>query len=88
MTLGLPQEHDLQYLTEEQHRVIEAAAGKPVEVLDPATNRAYVLVSADTYQQVRDLVEERAATAQAPMSHIPGSAAREPNDDKPDSGII
>jgi hypothetical protein len=48
-------------LTDEQHQLIEAAQGKPVEVLDPQTSRAYVLLSQEVYQRLRDLVGWRFA---------------------------
>jgi hypothetical protein len=44
-------------LTDEQHRLIEAAGGRPVHVLDPRTNRVYVLLPAELYQRVQVLVE-------------------------------
>src|SRR5262245_43706981 len=44
-------------LTEEQHCAVEAAQGKPVEVIDPQTQRTYVLLSSEQYQRVRGLVE-------------------------------
>lgn len=40
-------------LTEEQHRLIEAAGGQPIDVVDPQSNRAYILVPAELYQRVR-----------------------------------
>lgn len=48
-------------LTEEQHRLVEAAQGKPVDVVDAQTNRAYVLLPVEMYQRVRDLLEGSAA---------------------------
>lgn len=54
------------HLTEEQHRAIEAAQGRPVEIVDPRTNRIYVLVPAEEYQRVRELrSHEPAATGPA-----------------------
>jgi hypothetical protein len=44
-------------LTEEQHLQVEAAQSKPVDVVDPHTNNTYVLLAAELYQHVRDLVE-------------------------------
>jgi hypothetical protein len=61
-------------LTEEQHRDVEAAQGKPVDVVDPQTQQAYVLLPAELYQRVRDLVERegmRAAPGAPPASEPP-----------------
>jgi hypothetical protein len=52
-------------LTEEQHLLVEAAQGHPVDVRDPHTNRAYVLLTAELYQRVRDLVEAGGPPPQA-----------------------
>ena len=45
-------------LTEEQRKALEARPGGPIEVVDPATNRVYVLVTAEAYQRVRNLLEQ------------------------------
>jgi hypothetical protein len=44
-------------LTEEQSRAVAAHPNEPVVVTDPATNRAYVLLSADLYERVRESLE-------------------------------
>ena len=44
-------------LTEQQRRVVEEQRGAPVEVLDPSTMRAYVLIVREQYEQVRSLLQ-------------------------------
>ena len=44
-------------LTEQQRRVVEEQRGGPVEVLDPSTERAYVLIAREQYEQVRSLLQ-------------------------------
>jgi hypothetical protein len=50
-------------LTDEQHRLIEAAQCRPVEVPDPLTYRVYVLLPAEVYHSVRGVVEARPGQA-------------------------
>ena len=59
-------------LTEAQCQVVQAANGKPVEVLDPQTRQAYVLIAAEVYQRIRHLVEGAEDQAQRPEA--PGTA--------------
>jgi hypothetical protein len=44
-------------LTEEQHQLVEVAAGQPVDVVDPQSNRAYVLLPAEVFERVRGILE-------------------------------
>jgi hypothetical protein len=44
-------------LTEEQHRAVESGP-EPPRLIDPLTNKAYVLVSAPTYERLRRALEE------------------------------
>lgn len=44
-------------LTDDQRQAIERTGGKPVDVVDPATNLHYVLLRADQYEAVRPLFE-------------------------------
>jgi hypothetical protein len=70
-------------LTEEQHLLVEAAQGKPVDVLDPRTDRSYVLLPAEHYQRFKDLEEGRGVAEPAPTTHgVSGtpSPAPAPND--------
>ena len=48
-----PQTGIMLRLTEDQHQLVEAAGGQPVDVLDPPTNRAYVLLPAELYPAIR-----------------------------------
>jgi len=45
------------HLTEEQRRLVEAEQGRPVDVLDPSTNRTYVLIARDQFERVRELLD-------------------------------
>jgi hypothetical protein len=42
-------------LTDDQRRAVDASAGEPVRLIDPATNRAFVLLSAEAYDRVAAL---------------------------------
>ncbi len=44
-------------LTEEQRQAVEAQQGRPIQLVDPVTNRVYVLVAAEAYDRVGDLLE-------------------------------
>jgi hypothetical protein len=44
-------------LTDEQSQVVAAGPG-PYRVVDPQTKRAYVLLSAEAYEQMRDLLDD------------------------------
>jgi hypothetical protein len=60
-------------LTEEQQRVVQEQAGKPVEVLDPVTQRTYVLVESEQYERVRSLLRPLPTLTipEAPLPEIP-----------------
>jgi hypothetical protein len=45
-------------LTEQQRQLVQEQAGRPVEVIDPGTERAYVLLTREQYERVRALVEQ------------------------------
>jgi len=60
-------------LTDEQRRIIEAEQGHPVDVIDRATNRSYVLLAREQYEKVHSLLvapppppESEATMAAAP----------------------
>lgn len=57
-------------LTEQQRQAIEAQRGRPVEVVDPVTSRVYVLVAAEMYERVRDVMEEAAPLSAAEPSPL------------------
>ncbi|MGO9462709.1 MAG: hypothetical protein ACLQIB_37760 [Isosphaeraceae bacterium] len=44
--------------TPELRRAVELAGDQPVEITDPQTNTAYVLLKADVYRQLRELLGE------------------------------
>jgi hypothetical protein len=46
-------------LTPEQRQLVEQAGGHPVRIEDPETHQAYVLIRADVYEQVRNVIESR-----------------------------
>jgi hypothetical protein len=45
-------------LTEQQQHALDQLPEKPIRIIDPRTNAAYVLVRADEYENIRDLLEE------------------------------
>ena|SRR3989442_1611828 len=45
-------------LTEDQSKAIEEARGTPPSVIDPRTQKAYVLVSRDAFERLTALVRE------------------------------
>jgi hypothetical protein len=48
-------------LTPEQRRLVEQAGDRPVRIEDPEMHQEYVLIRADLYERVRDLIEPRAS---------------------------
>jgi hypothetical protein len=44
-------------LTDEQHRAVAAQPDEPLRMIDPVTNRTYVLLRADLYERVRELLQ-------------------------------
>jgi hypothetical protein len=53
-------------LTEQQRQAVEGSKGlEPVEVVDPASNRAYVLLARDLYERVRHLLERQERPVEA-----------------------
>jgi len=45
-------------LTEQQQEVLDSAGAIPPQVVDPRTNSSYVLVPADEYEVVREIIED------------------------------
>jgi hypothetical protein len=45
-------------LTPELRQAVELAGDQPVEITDPQTNAAYVLLKADVYRRMREILEE------------------------------
>jgi hypothetical protein len=44
-------------LTPEQRRLVEQAGDRPVRIEDPDMHQEYVLIRADVYERVRDVIE-------------------------------
>lgn len=59
-------------LTDEQRQVLEAGRRQPVDVVDPATRRRYVLLAREQYERVRPLLEQGAGPERPPV--LPGIA--------------
>ena len=45
-------------LTDAQRQALQAEQGKPVDVVDPATQKRYVLLAREQYERVRALLEQ------------------------------
>ncbi len=45
-------------LTTEQREAVESAGDQPVQVTDPLTNNAYVLLKAEVYRRMQELLED------------------------------
>ncbi len=45
-------------LTDAQRQALQAEPGKPVDVVDPATRRRYVLLEREQYERVRPLLDQ------------------------------
>jgi hypothetical protein len=45
-------------LTEQQQHALDQHPERPARIIDPRTNAAYVLVRADEYENIRELLEE------------------------------
>jgi hypothetical protein len=66
-------------LTDVQRQALHAERGKPVDVVDPATQQRYVLLAREQYERVRSLLEggpSQAPTAGVTPGGAPASAAQ------------
>jgi hypothetical protein len=54
------------HLTEEQRRLVAAQPGQPINLLDPATDRLYVLIAQEQFHQVQDLIEAKESSPVQP----------------------
>jgi hypothetical protein len=54
-------------LTPEQRRLVEQAGDRPVRIDDPEMQQAYVLIRADVYERVRDVIEPKSGE----QIHVP-----------------
>jgi hypothetical protein len=66
-------------LTEQQRQLVKGQAGRPVEVVDPDTQRLYMLVARGQFEKVRAMLDEPlpdpAASSQPPVE-IPAGIRR------------
>jgi hypothetical protein len=60
-------------LTDAQRQVLQTQAGRPIDVVDPATQQRYVLLAWEQYEQMCTLLNGGTAQA-APMSPSPAAA--------------
>ena len=58
-------------LTEQQRQALAGRPLGPVELIDPATQRAYVLTAAEQFQRVADFLAPELTAAQGQPSDIP-----------------
>jgi hypothetical protein len=64
-------------LTEEQHQLVEAAGGQPLDVVDPQSNRTYVLLPAELFQRLRPILQEAGVPRNPlPAEAVPGEPLR------------
>jgi hypothetical protein len=62
-------------LTEQQRQAVQERAGEPVEVIDPETRRAYVLLAREQYEQMRSVVESDREPTDVVAEDAPGIPA-------------
>ncbi len=64
-------------LTDAQRQALQAEQGKPVDVVDPATRRRYVLLAWEQYERVRPLLDQaEAPEPEDPTAGIPPGILR------------
>lgn len=68
-------------LTEQQQEVLDSSGSIPPEVVDPRTNSSYVLVPADEYETIREIIEDERRQA-AIRSVALKTAASRMNEDR------
>jgi hypothetical protein len=59
-------------LTKPQRQAVQEQAGEPVEVIDPDTQRAYVLLAREQDERMRSLVESERETTHRVAEVVPG----------------
>jgi hypothetical protein len=62
-------------LSVQQRRAVHEHAGEPVEVIDPGTHRAYVLVAREQFEQMRSLVESERRPTESVDDGVPSIPA-------------
>jgi hypothetical protein len=58
-------------LTEQQRQALATRPLGPVELIDPVTQRAYVLIAAEQFRRVADFLEPELTAPQGPSPDIP-----------------
>ena len=68
-------------LIQEQQQALREQAGKPVEVIDPATNRVYLIIEREQYERLRPLFEDDPMTAEEQRNLLRAAGKRAGWDD-------
>jgi hypothetical protein len=63
-------------LTDAQRQALQAAPGKPVDVVDPATQRRYVLLDREQYERLLPLPDQAGGPEEDPTAGIPPGILR------------
>ena len=65
-------------LTDAQRQALQAEPGKPVDVVDPATQRRYVLLDREQYERLLPLLDQAGGPAEPPeaIAEIPPGILR------------
>jgi hypothetical protein len=63
-------------LTDEQRRALQAEPGRPLDVIDPATQQRYVLVAQEHYKRVCASVEEKDLEQSSAINEVPPGILR------------
>jgi hypothetical protein len=58
-------------LTEQQRQALAGRPLGPLQLIDPATQRAYVLIAAEQFQRVADFLEPELTAPQGTPSNVP-----------------
>jgi len=53
-------------LTEQQRRIIEGQSGRPVEVVDPDSQRSYMLIAREQFEKVRTMLDDSSSAPASP----------------------
>ncbi len=73
-------------LTAEQQQALDAQPEVPLRVVDPRTNRTYVLLPAEDYERIKPLFEEDPIT-EAEMRFLAAEAGRRAGWDDPEMDV-
>jgi hypothetical protein len=68
-------------LTDGQGKALDAEADEPVRIIDPRTNRTYVLLSFDVYERIKALFEDAPVTKDEQRSILAAAGKRAGWDD-------